>query len=394
MRIWLWLLAACTHAAFAFPTDQHYRLATESADLALDWQDHWDPESSSDYVTYQRPITWDVSYWRNDRVFDLTAGSISSKQFLHYQRLKLYHNLTERVQFRLHWLEERDFEQDRRAVPVELKFRLSERIALSAIGQTSLYKAENDVGVSLFVFPKPDWELRISTLWGDFQRNQRNLDTDRWSRSPVAWTGSIARTPADRPGDLFRLEGHYERPSLREDGGRPTARLAYHSIYTLGSYTLPSTRVVRWRALFDNAEYEDLTAIRARSRKRSLNQVEYQFRMGPHVVRPGLNLFYREGRDNGDQMIYREILPTVWMELLPRTRSWGTGLPSIGYDATVFEEHHDQHDDRNLEHRLNTKYEMLFNGGGRLGFLFTFDLDRFGSGETWEGGAAQFRLDY
>lgn len=108
----------------------------------------------------------------------------------------------------------------------------------------------------------------------------------------------------------------------------------------------------------------------------------------------GLNYFYRENRANNDQYIYREILPTAWLQLPPRSRDWGTRTFSVGYDATVFEEKHQNTNDTDLEHRLNLKADIFFVRGGQLALLLTFDADRFGSGETWEGGAGQFRLDF
>ena len=89
------------------------------------------------------------------------------------------------MQFRLHLLEERDWEQDYSQIPIELKFTLSSKWAVSAFGVPSLYKAEDDVGAAVYFAPNSEWEYRLSGVWGDFQRNQRNLDSDRWATAPM-----------------------------------------------------------------------------------------------------------------------------------------------------------------------------------------------------------------
>lgn len=379
--------------AVAFPTTFHYYSATEPSELATDFNSHWDSESSSDLVTFQRPLEWDGLWHRGTNVFDLSFGSISSKQFLTYQRLKMSQALTKKLEFRFHWIEERDFEQDRAVVPLELKYKFTSSWALSLFGAPSLYKSEDDLGLSIYFTPTAEWEYRTSVMWADYDRNKRNLQTDEWSEAPLAATVSARHLPSDSANDFFNVELHWEKPTQRIDNlGASVQDLAYEAVSFAGLKTLQSGSGFGARLLYDRAYTSDSGQVLAR--KRSLNQFEYSFLMGPHVVRPGVNLFYRESREDGDQFIYREILPTLWFQLPPKPRSWGLRTLSLGYDATVFEQQHQNADDRNLEHRLNVKYDMRFSESGQLVLLFTFDLDRFGSGETWEGGAGQFRLDF
>jgi len=386
------LILGWTSAAAAFTTTSHYFVATEAEQLGLDWSTRWDSEASSDFITFQRPLEWDGQFLRGDKVFDLSIGSISSRQFLSYKRVKLHQQLTEKLEFRFHWLEERDFEQDRSLLPLELKYNFTPKFAVSIMGSPSMYKRENDAGFSLYFTPDDEWEYRASALWGDFDRNKRNLQTDEWSEAPLALTISARHLPKDSSYDFINAEVHWQRPSQRTDLGVVTQDLSHESIYLTGLKSLENGRGLGARLLYDRAFASENA--RARTRKRSLNQFEYRFVMGPHVIRPGINLFYREARDNGDQSIYREILPTLWFQLPPKSRTWGLRTLSMGYDATIFEHQHNQSSDNNLEHRLNIKYDMRFSKAGQLALLFTFDLDRFGTEETWEGGAGQFRLDF
>lgn len=372
--------------AVGFTTTSHYLVATEPGELLLDSQSHWDPEASSDLITYQRPLQWEAEWWRSPQSFDLTLGSISSKQFLQYRRIKVHRALSDAVQFRLHYLEERDFEQDRTALPVELRFRLTEKFSISAFGMTSLYKSEDDVGLSLFYNLSEHLEARLTSLWGDFQRNERNLQTDEWVDAPVSQTLSLTSTSEN----FYNFELHREPRSRRSDLGVTTNDLSYESLFLTGL----TANHFGYRLLYDRALHSDYALNLVRERRRYLNQFEYAFRVGPHILRPGINLFYREHRQNEVQFVTREVLPTVWFELPPRSRSYGTRTMSLGYDATVFDQRHAGVRDRNLEHRLNIKSTMRFKQAGELALLFTFDLDRPFAGEAWEGGCGQFRLEF
>ncbi len=380
-----------TSPAAAFITDSQYHIATEPEALLLDSYTHWDSEASSDFIVYQRPLEWDGTWWNSNRAFDLSVGSVSSKQFLNYQRLKLYAPLSESVEFRLHWLQERDFEQDRVAMPLELRFRLSEQWFFSMLGQTSLYKSEDDMGLALAFKPDPDKEVQLVGLWGDFQRNERNLLADQWSRAPVAWT--LTGTTVKAPADFGRFEIHYEPESVRSTGGVATRTMSYSSVYLSGLKTFGLGSTCGYRILLDRAWDVNHAALTNNSRLRSLNQFEYGVYAGPLKLRPGLNVFYREIHLDHAREYYREVLPVFWVDFPAQAKAWGERAWSVGYDGTVFNrDSTTRGDDREIEHRLNIKYLMKFSKAGELALLFTFDGDRFGSGETWEGGAGQFRL--
>lgn len=386
-------VALTTGPAHAYLSNSNYHVVTEPGTLLLDSYTHWDSEASSDYITYQRPFEWEGSWWRSTRAFDLTMGSISSKQFLNDQRLKLYAPLSESVEFRLHWLQERDFEQDRIAMPLELRFRLTPEIFMSILGQPSLYKAEDDVGVALAVRTTATTEFQLTGLWGDFQRNQRNLNSDRWSKAPVAWTFTATDLSGEGASDFTRFEVHYEPKSVRSLGTSPTRTLSYQSAYFSGLTTFGLGSSLGYRILADRASDVDHTNSTNRTRFRSLNQIEYATYGGPVRVRPGANFFYREIHLDAGREYYREILPTIWADFPETDKAWARTSWSLGYDATVFNrDSSERGDDRAIEHRLNVKWNMTFTKAGELSLLFTFDLDRFGSDETWEGGCGQFRL--
>jgi hypothetical protein len=387
------LLTLWQPVAQAYLTDSEYHGATEPRQLLLDSHSHWDSEAASDFITYQRALEWDEAWLRSSKVFDLTIGSISSKQFLTYQRLKLHHQLTERLELRLKWLEARDFEQDRVALPLELRYRLGERFSLGLFGQPSLYKSEDDIGVTAAFRPRPEKEIQLAALWADFQRNKRNLDADRWSSPPRAYT--LTSTFLRQNSGFRRFEAHYEPCSVRELNGAATQTLCYQMLSLSGHRILGLNSSIGYRLQADRAIHEDHTATLTRQRQRSLNQIEFGWYEGPYQLKPGVNFQYRETRHNGDLEITRDVTPTFWFVFPETTKQWGRHTWSLGYDASVFDRDSTlQRGRRDFEQRGNLKSSMKFSKAGELALLFTFDLDRFGSGETWEGGAGQFRTEF
>ena len=61
------------------------------------------------------------------------------------------------------------------------------------------------------------------------------------------------------------------------------------------------------------------------------------------------------------------------------------------FDRAVFNDAQEQ----TLDHRANVTYDFMWPiKKARISLTFTFDLDRFGTGETWEGGAGQAQFTF
>lgn len=378
----LFSIFCCTQVQ-AFPTTLHYSVATEIQEHALDSYSNWDSEAASDFVTYQLPLDWDLQWWRNSKSFDLSVGSISSKHFLSYKRIKLHQKLTDRLEVHLKYLEMRDFEQDRVLLPLELKYFIGEKFAVSIFGMPSLYKAEDDIGGSVFYEHSSSLTFRLSYVLGDFQRNERNIQSDRWTTSPSAYTLSATYRP-DEQTKYLNAELHFEPRSVRVDSNQSSRTdLSYSALLVSGH---------QGRLLYDQA-YGSQNG-RVIARKRFLHQLEHAVWLGSHRVRPGINLFYRQNKIDDRQIINRELMPTLWVDGPVRAKSWGQQTLSVGVDSTVFNREEASELSNSWQNRLNVKVDMKFKHAGQLALLFTADLDQLGSSETWEGGAGQFRMDF
>jgi hypothetical protein len=384
MRILFLILFLVSPEAWAFSTTGYYFVATEPAELGLDSLTRWGGEATSDFVTYLPPLTWDSLWWRRERSLELSVGSLSSHHFFDYHRVQLRKALSESLEFRFFHLRERDYELDRSVLPLELSWRIAGPFRAVIFGTTSLYKSELDLGLAAEAI-WPVWQARLSALWGDFQRNKRSTTGDSWSRSPLALTASLLWL--GEGADFLRGEWHWERPNRRVMGAVPLRDLEYRSLVVQGIWAPFALRF-----LHDDGYTFDHSVRAGTRRRRSLGQVEYGWDPGFGRLRPGLHLAYREFQGSGMPIYLREALPFFWYEV-PGAFLEG-GRWSVGYDSALFQREHQDREDNDWNQRLNVKSDWRFARAGELALLLTFDLDRLGTSETWEGGAAQFRIDF
>lgn len=380
MRGIFFLALAWPFSVFAFPVTNHYRVTTGLSELGLDSPSHWDSEASSDYLTYQRPIAWEAASARASQTYDFTLGSIGSKHFLYYSYLKIQKPLSDDLSVTVQWITERDFEADRAELPIELKYRLSALWAVSAFGMPSLYKSENDMGGSVYLTPAKEWEIRYSQLWGDFDRKKRSVAGESWARAPVARTLSARWLNDDT---YLNMEVHHQPKAMAVVGGVVTEEISHAAMLIAGQRRLPLGHSLGCRILYDRSFGASAAQVPT-ERRRALHQLEYTRATSLGLWTPGLNYYQREIREA--RATLREWLPTLWYATFPSEKPWGILNWHFGYEMTE--------SSWDFEHRLNVKSALKFKHAGELNLLFTFDLDRFGGGETWEGGAGQFRMEF
>lgn len=106
------------------------------------------PEYYSDYRTFQQPFYLHDRFLRAENAFNLGVGSLSGKRFLNQKRLKLNQAITERLTFKLFYVERENFEQERRNLNFGLGYQLNNWLELNAYGSLFFEKDKNDIGFS------------------------------------------------------------------------------------------------------------------------------------------------------------------------------------------------------------------------------------------------------
>ncbi|MGE4130426.1 MAG: hypothetical protein AB7F86_02245 [Bdellovibrionales bacterium] len=390
------LMALLIQLAFAFPSSGHRFVLTESSQIRLDTADSWNSEVSSDFIQYQRPLVMEGVYLQQPQIYDLSVGSLSGQQFLFYQRLKMEKNLLDALKFKIDWRWERDYEMDRQTLPIELEARLTPEFSIGAFSELSYHKAEDDVGVAFYWRPTAQWEQQASVEFGDFQRNERNVQPDRWSRAPVAYVlSSLHRPGQESTPDFDRLEVFYQPKTVRSQSGSPQTTLALQSVSVATLRSVARFLSLGGRVYAEEAYSEDHSNSLIRRRQRILAQAQSGFTTGRYRLEPGVNYFYRESRTNHETDIRRELLPSLNFYLPDQTRSWGFLKWQITYDVNFYDQDSTRYyDQRKIEHRLGVKSGFQFRHGGELTLLMGFDVDQFGTSRTWEGGAGQFQVSF
>ncbi|MGE0762465.1 MAG: hypothetical protein AB7N80_04230 [Bdellovibrionales bacterium] len=384
--------------AKAFESWPEYRGLAAAEAEGLDDPRLIDAEYISDFVSYQKPLSWEAKLWRRQQGFDFSVGSLGGKEFLLDQRLLLTAPFTERLTFRLIWFNDQELEDDFSTQKMEIAYRVGASWGVAGYGSLAFHKEENDVGAALWRRVGLS-EARVYFSLLDFQRNERNRETDRWGKhsEPKAYGLIMRRSIESELGPSWwsefsvrhepRAKWNFPDVERRYEYQRTAAHVKVHR--ELADGRARSTRL----AWDDKSESETFFAPASPSenqvrRQRIWLQAEQTIPQGKVDLRVGLNHFWRRYVGLGRDVVYRDWLPTLWLD----RENW-----QFGYDAafrwTSFSgdwlDAKTEHDD--INHRLNVLYRWLFADQGELAFLFTFDLDRFGTEETWQGGSSRLQ---
>lgn len=405
---WSWLTAKVTAVSLAFCTPAlafeslpEFRGLDEAEASALDSPRLIDPEYTSDFLNYQKPLEWESAWWSHPLGFDFSVGSLSGKEFLVDQRLRFTAPLTERLNFNFFWVSDRDLEDDFTASVLELTYFLTAHVGVAGYTSLSKDKAEDDAGAAL-LFRRDHRESRLYFTLLDFQRNQRNRESDRWRDNKAAKAfGFISRENVREGGRVrrwrewsyrFEPEAHREFPDSNRD-----YFYQRQAVQLRGFQRQESGSSAAWRVNWDDKMETDIVSgsedkVR---RQRAWFQTEAGMPANDKTWRFGLNHIWRRYTGTNRHAEFRDWSPFFWLEGPERLTDYGSHQWRIGYDVVLgwiesqggwlpadTESYAD-------EHRLNLSHSWKFARNGRIDALLTFDLDRLGSGETWEGGAVQ-----
>lgn len=362
-----------------------------------------DSEYSSDFLSFQKPAPWTVDFWTHKLYLDSTIGSISSKEFLVDHRLKLTSLISKNTEFRFFWIESASFDERLAKQVFEFNFALNPNLSLSFYGSPAYNKSENEIGLAT-EYKNNTSTLRAYVLAPDFDLNKRSRLQRKWTTSPLV-SGFVGRR-IENSDSFLEVSYRNERPSnLLLNLEQYSYRLHSHTAQIQYQNSLAPDLRSSIRILADqkNENVKPLSSSVPEDnleRKRILLQSDLSFSLHNLTLKPGLGFFYREYKSMAKHFSSKDILPLVWLYLPHKEREAFTEQFRIGYDLNLnWSKNPDEMLSSSLksfedEHRLNVIYAMNFKQKSELLFLLSFDLDRFGSGETWEGGSAQLKIPF
>ncbi len=359
-------------------------------------------EYESDRLTYQFLSSWNALWLNQSKVFQYTAGSLGPTRFYTRGRFRFREKLSESFDFMLTYAEVGDPKQTRQSLIFEFVSKPWEFLHLALYGQPSTLKKEDDIGLAAIFNFKPQSTLRFFYTAVDFSHNKRNEEGDYYKQKPYS-TGLVWRHWDESCNEFIELsyrhdsqvEQIFESGRIYSFQGDQLRGISRHSINQKNSKYLQTEfnfskgyegdtlntdqGINRW-------EYKHADAMI------QLENLNHWF----HLV--GLRVNHSGWKSVQGSVIHNDLLPHSWFRLFREVQGNTHQFFDIGYEFTWHRGQgssslrSDLDTNNKVEHRMNWRYQLISFQNTRLNFLLTFDLDRFGSGETWEGGSMQYSM--
>lgn len=360
-----------------------------------------DGEYQSDRLTYEFLNQWNAFWWKQDQIFQYTAGSLGPTRFLTQGRIRFSENITDRLSFSFFYAEVGDYTQWRQSFVFEFSYQLNSLFEVALYGQPSTFKKEDDIGVALITRFGGFSSLRAFYTWVDFSLNKRNESSDYYQKKPgtlgLVWRHSETKESQDF-WEVF-IKRDLETIHIFPESGR---RYSY----------LQTQAGVKWVEDFGERKKFFQMELNARknlerdteNRDQGIIQWEAEHYDGLFQIRDPQGLFklygvrfnYSQWESSQGHVIHRDLLPHAWMNVFSSRNGKSVHNIDLGYEFTWHQGEgrkflRSQLDtDNKLNHRINTRYAFYQGQKTRFHLLLTFDGDKFGTGETWEGGSIQF----
>jgi hypothetical protein len=407
------LIAVCVLPAVsgAFEIMPEYRGISSGEEWALDEPMYIDAEYSSDFLTYQLPFDWEYDWIVSTQAFQFSSGSLAPRRFQIDSRLKVDQEVLPGLRIRfIHFLSD-DLEDSITRNVLEMQYFPSPSWGMALYGEPSRYKKEDNAGFAFILRPSDGHELRMfaTVMEMDHAKHEGGgAYSPDGSAFPmnVGITGRWHSNPASGSRDYVTYSARWETPSdrtiLSEYREHEYERLTATAAFQKG---IGSGRVLAGEVACDDKReesriyrregVEDRQWIRARV----LSRFQCVFPIGGRELVPAFAYQYRYWNSPDKDIVFRDYQPQLWCRFgefgAPSFRQrWSLGYEMtcrVGTDTSdLYDE--DAPETPKNEHRFNARYDMRFGSRGTMSLVFTFDADRFGGGEPWEGGNGQLSL--
>lgn len=406
VRLSLILLTLLCSKAFAFelwPELQFFD--TREAD-EIERPSRFDGPFYSDMRSFQRRLENEAAWWSEDNVYYGSVGSLDAFRFMTEERLRVRHKFSERTRVGVLFVNQRDFYFSSRNLLLELSRRVGERMTFSLYGNFRSEKNDLDVGGTLAYRLSDESTITAGYFLPDFSYNKRNRESGKFDVAPVTYFVSHKmQTVSSRTETFYRYEPALNWRLIPEDqryffskqilGFRHFRRSQDGSINTFQADIEDKFELKSLLSDFSDNEYWRMQRAKleyARLPGGGSNWVPYRFglraistrwetndrsKVEQHTALPFFEYRYKVGPKRRNDTLGVEYSAAL---------HWDKDL-----DNAAFRSDHDQ----TIDHRANISYDFIYpQSGGRISLMVTVDLDRFGTGNTWNGGAGQAQFSF
>lgn len=403
-----------TITANAFEWLPEFQSLTEEEQSAFEKPVLIENEYQSDVLTYLKPFEWEYLWLSHQKAFDLSVGSVSARHFMMDNRLKVHTFLTGSLEFRFTHFDESNLERESMHNILELVAWPWDFLGISAYGEPSLYKRKNDTGLALLIKPHSRHEIRFFNTFVDVTRLKRSDRPDTFVEPYLPYSrgmvGRVWSDPETKRGEFLEYAFRYETKTRWQF---PTEMYEYEYwklFYSLFfDKQLNEKFHVQGRVQFDR-KFEARWPTSATSS--TVNESWKTDRLfviartvlsdiGPYRrwrLTTGVEYAYRFWQTEPGSVLHRNILPHFLFELPAFGEGATEDMVGIGYDfnwhrALGPESLRYVHDiDAVVDHRVSVSYDFRFRDNATIRLNAAFDLDRFGTKQTWQGGNGQMQL--
>ncbi len=400
--------AFASASAFAFDFYPEYQGISETELARIESPTEIDSEYQSQINAYTAPIQREFAWFTTNKALDTSVGSITNQHFLIHSRAKFDAALLENLRFRFTYFAMRDREIDQTRSVVELSQRLTSWLHVNAYGQADHYKRGNDVGFALLILPVENWENRFYATFHDFTRGNHNDQPDRYiGLDPLSLGWNSLYTSANtllRTGVRFDRSVSWNLPQLGETFAYEK-QLAYADLL----WPLTETTALGLRVQWDTT-FKGQTPLPAASgtpssfkRERVFSRLSYFSGLPEDWISYETSFMFASRHwidKNGLHLYHQNLMPSATVRVRSVRREQGFDHFQVALEATDFRTLGDlalapgNQKHQAFEERLQTAYEFNFRAGGLLLLALNFDLDEWSGLPTFDGGNAQFRVNF
>lgn len=354
-----------------------------------------DSEYFSDILTYRFPLSLDNTFLRNDKVYNLTVGSLSRTRFATQQRLKIDTQLNDHFKFRIIYNEKKDLEQSINHLVLELQYRMNSMLSLVGYTELMSEKKFTDYGTALLIDLQPAHQIRFFVTAIDNSFSKRTEANEEDLSKTYAF-GAVGRLLNTNSNDFLEYYARFQNDLER--------RFTFsEQVYSFGENKLGfrGQKQIRNESRYFNFDvsfkrrlegieaFDPSTADEGVWRSRQWD-ILFQYE-DPHFVY-GLAGFFRTWRKDLSVVDSQTYLPHLWYKIT----SSNSELENfrLGYELSIhningpMELQTPMDRNRDMEHRGNLRYSIYFSQTSFLHLQFTADLDDF----SWEGGNGTLQI--
>jgi hypothetical protein len=397
--IFLFILVACNVVYASFDRQYEYRSFSVNEMEVADYFSKIDAEYTSDILTYSFSPEEEVNFQQSDKKLIMSLGSLSRREFMKDARLKIKHALSEKLDFKYNYVEQKDFENTQNHSVIELVYKPFQKFHASIFADLDFAKVNNNVGFSFSYLPQLNHEIKFFLNMVQYDRNKRNHKDDRFEKKPYTF-GFVGRYHRPKYG----LTKYFEYGFLNETNTEwvfPTedARFNYRRWMGTLRFLNPLSEKETLAIFLQSDHRSDQAEIISTSNptssldlKRNQLQVNYRnnsfenfdWEAGSYIVR----------RDVALLDVEKKMLDVVPYAIVHFNRDLdASGYWSFGYDVDINQTkiyEADSTDKTKLNHRGNIYWTARFRGNAYLKLAATLDVDDI----SWEGGNGQLVMEF